>query len=143
MASFAPPLEHLLATLIKEDPARVSKDPAGTALTVLATFFGLAGLGFLSAAGYGWLQEQYGVRVATLYMGGGTLALAALCAIIASMIVYARQVKAKTYAKIVMENIHSAIHTVTQELEEPIQENPKTAALIATMAGYMAAKNLL
>jgi formate hydrogenlyase subunit 3/multisubunit Na+/H+ antiporter MnhD subunit len=131
-----------LAMFMQQDSPRPKRSPASIALA-LAGIFGLVGVGFLIAAGYEWMLEQHGLQTARLYTGSVCVTLAVMAAAAAGAFYSYKRAKAETYYMVVRENIQSAIAMLGEELEEPIRENPKTAMLMASLAGYIAAEKLL
>jgi hypothetical protein len=136
-------MEQLVLSMLAQNvPPRRNGLPAGIAF-ILATAFALAGAGFILVAGYDWLQTRYDIQTARLYMGGFSLGFALIIGAIAFMIHLYKREKVKAYYHVVRDNIENAMHMVGDELEEPIRENPKTAMLMAGLAGYIAAEKLL
>jgi hypothetical protein len=118
------------------------KNQFGLGLAALSLFLGLAGLGFLIAAGYGYMQDEFGVRAATLFMAAIILGCALLSSLTAYGLFRYRQRRRRFYQRTIMQNVQAFVEEVCNELEEPIRENPKTAALIAGLAGFAAAQRL-
>ena len=135
-------IEQIVLSMLMQDSSKPKRNPASAALAI-AGIFGLVGAGFLIAAGYDWLLTQHGLQTARLYTGGICVTLAVMAAAAAGAFYSYKRAKAETYYLVLRENIQSAIAMVGEELEEPIRENPKTARLVASLAGYIAAEKLL
>lgn len=134
------PLEHAILAALTQDSPR--GNPASP-LVVLAGVLAVIAIGFLMMAGYDWLTTRYDLQTARLYMGGFTFLLAALAALAAAAVHSYRQRKIRAYYEIVKDNFQHVLALVSDEMEEPIRENPKTAMLIAGLAGYIAAEKIL
>lgn len=135
-------IEQIILSMLTQDSPRSRRSPAGLALAT-AGILGLIGTGFLVAAGYDWLLAEHGLQTARLYTGGICVTLAVMAAAAAGAFYSYKRAKAETYYLVLRENIQSAIAMVGDELEDPIRENPKTAMLMASLAGYIAAEKLL
>jgi high-affinity Fe2+/Pb2+ permease len=133
-------IEHAILAALTQDSPR--GNPAGP-LLMISGVLAVVAIGFLMAAGYDWLLTQYDLQTARLYMGGFVFLLAALFAVVAMAIYSYRQRKIRAYYEVVKDNFQHAMTIVGEELEEPIRENPKTAMLIAGLAGYIAAEKIL
>ncbi len=132
----------MLAMLLNGTGMPERKTQLGLGLTALSVFLGLAGCGFLMAAGYGYLQEYFDARTATLYMALITLGCALACSLVGYALIHYRQKRMRAVQSTIADNLRSALASVTDELEGPIRDNPKTAALLAGLAGFAAAQRL-
>lgn len=137
----APSLEHAIISLLMQEsrPVRTQMGPA----LLFAGFLAVAGGGFLVAAGYDWLVTHYDLQTARLVVGAGTMSLGIIIAIAVYSIYAEKRKQLQGYYSVLKNNLHSALEVVGEELEEPIRENPKTAVMIASLAGYIAAEKLL
>jgi hypothetical protein len=142
MSSQVRAVEHVLLSLLSQNPAPPKRNPAAIAITLSGVLI-LAGLGFMLAAGYDWLLANYDIQTARLFMGGLCLILAAIAAAVAGAIIKLKIRKAETYYVVLRENLEAMLSMIGDELEDPIRENPKTAVLVAGLAGYVAAEKLL
>ncbi len=137
-------MEHLLLELLRgTPPAPAHVRPAVPALALVAVFLTIAGSVFLLTAGYNWMLTQYDSQTASVYMGAAALIAAGGCVLVAGIISYGAKVKKRVYRNAVINRIYSMVEGVVSELEEPIQEHPKTAAALASVAGFVAAEKLL
>ncbi|MCE7887576.1 MAG: hypothetical protein DYH13_08785 [Alphaproteobacteria bacterium PRO2] len=137
----APSLEQAIISLLMQEsrPVRTKMEPA----LLFAGFLAVAGGGFLVAAGYDWLITNYDLQTARLVIGAGTMSLGIIIAAAVYSIYAEKRKQIEGYYSILKNNIHTALEVVGEELEEPIRENPKTAVMIASLAGYIAAEKLL
>lgn len=134
--------EQMILAALLSGTGSEKKNQFGLGLTALSLFLVFAGFGFLMAAGYGYLHEQFDMKVASFYMAAILLGCALATTLTASVLFYYHRKRARFYRHTVAENIRQAIASVGEELEAPIRENPKTAALIAGLAGYATAQKL-
>lgn len=134
-------LEQAIISLLMQEsrPVRAQMGPA----LLLAGFLAVAGSGFLVAAGYDWLVAHYDLQTARMVIGALILSLGVIIATAAYSVYDKKRRQLQSYYGVLKDNIHSALEIVGEELEEPIRENPKTAVMIASLAGYIAAEKLL
>lgn len=133
-------IEQIILSLLTQDSPK--RSPASPAF-IVAGILALAGAGFLIVAGYEWLSVNYDEQTARVGAGLLSLVLALVIATCAYAVHVYKLRKMQAYYHVVKNNLESAIHAVTDELEEPIRENPKTAVLMAGVAGFVAAEKLL
>ncbi|MGB4108026.1 MAG: hypothetical protein WBK55_09580 [Alphaproteobacteria bacterium] len=134
-------LEQAIISLLMQE-SRPVRNQMGPAL-LLAGFLAVAGSGFLVAAGYDWLVTHYDLQTARLVIGALILSLGVIIAAVVYGVYNEKRKQLQGYYGILKDNLHSALEVVGEELEEPIRENPKTAVMIASLAGYIAAEKLL
>ncbi len=137
----APSLEHAIISLLMQE-SRPVRNQMGPAL-LFAGFLTVAGSGFLVTAGYDWLVTHYDLQTARLVIGALILSLGIIIAAVVYGVYDKKRRQLQNYYGMLKDNIHSALEVVGEELEEPIRENPKTAVMIASLAGYIAAEKLL
>ena len=114
----------------------------GLTLMVLSVFLVLIALAFFIFSIYVWLSATYRSGTAAIFTSGIALSAAVLLFLMALAVVQSRQ----SYMRQVREETASVLHEVfeyvDEELSEPIQENPKTAALVAAVAGFAMGERL-
>ena len=132
----------ILSVLMNGTGMSEKKNQFGLGLAALSLFLALAGLGFLIAAGYAFLLDAYDAKTATLYMAVIIFGCTAVTSLTAYTLFKFRQRRLRSLQRTITDNIHSAINAVSDELEGPIRDNPKTAALIAGLAGFAAAHRM-
>lgn len=135
-------LEHLILALMAQDSLTPKKN-LSVPVSLIVTGLALIGLGFLMVAAYDWLKLAYDLQTARLYMGALSLGLALLVGASAMALHVYKLKKVRDYYHVVRDNVHAALTLVSDELEDPIRENPKTAVMMAGLAGYIAAEKLL
>lgn len=124
--------------LVSRKAPFMSKNKFGLALIAMSGLLFLTATIFLIIAGYSWLLIHYTAPAAALicaaavYIAGATVALTGYLSL-----------KKRPAPRPANENEINQIVTliaeaVDEEWAKPIQENPKTALLLATVGGFMA-----
>ncbi len=115
---------------------------AGTGLLVLSGFFIVAGSGFLIAGAYFWLNAHYTPDAAMALTG-------TLCLAVASVVMLASyigwEIKRSHIRKMKSEVgslVQATLKFLESELSEPVSNNPKTAAFLASLAGFQVGEKL-
>lgn len=132
----------ILSVLLNGTGMSEKKNKFGLGLAALSLFLALIGLGFLTAAGYAFLLELHDAKTATLYMAVMLMGCAVASSLLAYTLFHYKQKRLRSLQRTLTDNIHSAINAVSDELEGPIRDNPKTAAIIAGLAGFAAAQRM-
>lgn len=132
--------ELLIAAMIGEKllPSRKSKmDWALTALSVL-----LGGIGvFLAVLGLNrFLEGRYTPDIAALIAAAVVLTAALLAGVAAHRFRHRKALHLGSVKDELGKNIHTLIEQICSELDEPVRENPKTAVMLAALAGFIAAR---
>jgi lysylphosphatidylglycerol synthetase-like protein (DUF2156 family) len=122
-------------------PSRPGPNLAVMVFVVLIGSLIVLGLGFLVFATHLWLQDHYQPDVAAALTGLFILCMAVscLCAYITIRVRHSHMQKLQNEMK---ETLQAALSFCDEELADMVSENPKTAILIASLAGFAAAKNL-
>lgn len=145
MAAFAPVLKQLMLDGIMSSPAmprlpRVS--PAGIFFLWLSAVMIAMTLGFALFAEFSYLSKTYTTDVAALGVACTALAIALLSAAVGMLMMSRRQVRRPAHhvgpQPDIAKTITGMIDSLAEELEEPIRDNPKTAIMIASLAGFLA-----
>lgn len=145
VAAFTPALKQMLIDGIVSSPAvprwlRIS--PVGIFFLWLAAVLTVMGVGFLLFAEYMYLAETYSSVVASLGVACTAIAVSWLSAATGMMINDRRASKQTIHSfrqqPDITKTVTALIDSVAEELEEPIRENPKTALMIASLAGFLA-----
>lgn len=132
-------LEHLvLSQLLEGGEMLVRKNRLRQGMLLLSGLFIVTSAGFLTAAFFLWLTTVYPVYLAAAYTGTTLLLLGVsiILGVRAYMAVHKK--KAAAYGKQVGGTILDLVESLGEELEQPIKDHPKTAALLAGIAGYIA-----
>lgn len=133
-AAFEP---FVVALLRKEGSRRAHVTGISIFLLVVACVCAIGAIGFLSVAVYNYFLALYGQQRAIILMGSGFAFDALFCVLLAYTIQSYARSRAKTYYRTAADNIRALLEVLSHELEEPILNHPKTAAVVATLAGYV------
>ncbi len=143
MNALFPIVEQLVINgLLSKKAPLMRKSKFGLGLAILSGLLFLITIIFALIGAYGWLLQEFSQPVAALLVCAGVLALS----VIAGLSGYALLTKKPAVPADHSEDITTLIAEMTaflgEELAEPIQENPKTALLLAGLAGYVAGDRL-
>lgn len=145
VAAFTPALKQMLIDGIVSSPAVprwLRFSPVGIFFLWLAAVLTVMGVGFLLFAEYMYLAETYSSVVASLGVACTAIAVSWLSAATGMMINDRRAFKQTSHnfrqQPDITKTVTALIDSVAEELEEPIRENPKTALMIASLAGFLA-----
>lgn len=116
------------------------KSKAGLGLFILAGFLFCVGLCFMMFGLYALLAQSYEAPIAAAVTGGVCMMIALVIVLGVILMFQIQRTKAARYQKEAMANIHQLFETVDEELKEKIEENPKAALALASVAGFVAAK---
>jgi len=120
----------------------------GRSKAVMA-LYGFAG--FLLALAFGYavyafnlsMTGIYTPELAALMTAGLCLGLAILAVLSAILVTMLRRRKAAQFKRDAFEMAENLIAYVDEELKQPVNDNPKTALAIASIAGLIAGKRFL
>lgn len=133
----------LIDRLVSNDAPLTGKSKAGIGLTFFAGFMLLTACGFFIYAAYLWMSSRFEPEIAASIAGGFTLMLSALCALGAYAIVQYKRYRLSKLKSEITDTMYSALDLAETELAEPIKNNPKTAVLVASLAGFIAGEKFL
>lgn len=145
IASYTPLIKQLMLSGIMNAPA-VSRLPrinaAGVFFLWLAAVLTVMAIGFGLFATYAYLVTIYVPQAAALMVAGIAFAVALVSAGI-SMLYMNRRARRMVSQTLnpqpdIAKTVTAMIDSIAEELEEPIRENPKTAIMIASLAGFLA-----
>lgn len=137
-------LERLITDRIMQATlAMTGRNRAGHGLVVASSLFALAGLGFLVFASHLWLTQHYAPDVAAFLTGLILIFVAALIAALAFSIFYFWQSDVRKVRKEIKKSIHEALEILDDFVADPVRQNPKTAALAASAAGFLLGEKAL
>lgn len=111
--------------------------------------FGFAGVLALVAVVYlivalsYWLKMQYSPDVAALATAGITLSFAILVAAAGYTITVIRKTKVAAVTDELRDKVMQVISAVSEEMEDPIRDHPKSSVALATLAGYVVGNRLM
>lgn len=145
MAAFAPVLKQLMLDGIMSSPA-MPRMPRITMAGVLFLWFAgvmiIISAGFILFAEYAYLTTMYTPQLAAAVVAASGLAVAMLSAA-TGMLVMDRKADRRPAQNMasqpdIAKTLTGLIDSLSEELEDPIRENPKTAIMIASLAGFLA-----
>lgn len=135
-------IEHLALSQILMPAARPSGSRMKDAIMVLSFVLLCIGIGFILYGTSLWFMTRYSTDIALLLTGGVALLFgaAAFCGV--QGFFYYKAWRMKQVAAHIAETAEDLLKDVVECLEKPVQDNPKTAVLIAAAAGYLATERL-
>lgn len=90
-----------------------------------------------------WLKMQYSPDVAALATAGITLSFAILVAAAGYTITVIRKTKVEAVTDELRDKVMQVISAVSEEMEDPIRDHPKSSVALATLAGYVVGNRLM
>jgi hypothetical protein len=138
MSGIAAAVEELLvAMIVSEKVLLPRKNVTDWALTVLAVLLGIGGV-FLSVLGLDrFLEGRYPPDMAALISAVFVFIMSFLAAALAYHFRRRKISVAGTARNEIGKNIRTLIDDICGELEEPVRESPKTAVMLAALAGFL------
>lgn len=113
------------------------------ALVIFSGTLSLIGICLMLYALYLWLSSTYSEIVTMATLGAVTLALSALLGLSLQLIaVYKRRKIAKMKSEFI-QLAETTLGIFEHELSKPVNDNPKIAVLVSSIAGYLAGENFL
>jgi hypothetical protein len=142
MKALLPLLEQVIinSVLNKKAPF-MRKSKLGIALMVMSGLFLCAALVFAIISGYGWLLTQYPQPIAALIVAGIILAVSVIAGA-SGYLVLKKKPKPVEQDKDILELVFDLAEEYSDEIIEPVQENPKTALILASVAGFIAGETM-
>lgn len=116
--------------------------PAGLGLILVSVVPAGVGLGFLSYSEFLFLQTHYTPDLAAFLTALTALAISVALGFGGYHALKKRKSRAQHLDKELIESIHSLIENITNDIEDPIRENPAMAVLLASVAGFIAGDHL-
>lgn len=142
-----PALEPLVVQILMDTIDRWSvksntQRGAGLWLLALSGLLGVVSVVYAAIALHTYLLENYMPMTAALLTCLVCLGLAVI-SLTARDLLRRRSIKKQTEATPDIKNaLLSALSSITQELEEPVAENPRTSIVLAGITGYMTGNRL-
>jgi hypothetical protein len=119
------------------------RDAAGAGVIFMAGLIALAALGFLIASVYTVLLLIYPVQIAAALTGAGLLILSGLIFWSGARLMQQKRREDETVTRERIESLVDVMaDNVTEEMSEPVRDNPKTAMAAAAIAGFLAGDRL-
>lgn len=133
---------HLAVTQAIMPATHPTSSRAKDGLMLLSFVFLCLGLGLLVYGAHLWLAARFAADVTMLATGGIAMALAGMTfAAVQGFFLY-KAWRMKQMAANLSDTVQDIMKDVLDTLEQPIQDNPKTAVTIAAAAGYLATERL-
>ena len=143
MANYKAIFEQILMGYLASGKISLSGQSKGlVSLFILSGVTALAGFVFLGWGSFIWLEKYYSTDIALLAIGGATLLFSLLTAMSGWAVIKYRQYQFQKIKSDLADIFHEAWELADQELREPVNDNPKTAVLLASVAGFMTGKHL-
>lgn len=145
MPSLVTVAEHLIfEKLLSRSVAEVSRrSRIGEDILYLSGFFILVGAGLMAYALYLWLKTRYSPEIVVALMGCVFMGLAVLVGLISLAIRWARKQALQKIKRDMRGILEEGLEYAHEVLAEPVQDNPKTSALLAAIAGFITSENFL
>lgn len=143
MSGMASVIEQLVLAAVTGEKVRMPRrNRSDWVVTALSVLLAGGGIFFLVLALDRYLEEIYPLYIAALLCAGALFVVA----LIALSLTHCRRVRrvqpVDNTREILAQNITSLIEDAFEELKEPIQESPKTALLLAAVAGFFVANQM-
>ena len=142
MAILEPLIAQLLLQGLLPPPRKHRK--AGLLLLAAAGMLSALGVVYLFIGCERWLTGLYGPITGPLLAGASAMALGGLVAIAGYLTMQVRMSRGRELeaAEKMGEHLFTALEKATRGLDGPIASNPKSAVLMASVAGYMAGEKI-
>ena len=138
-----PLIMQLLAEGLLHRPARISAaGKAGLGFFILAGVLAVGGVVFMMISLHAWLLLSFTAELAALLTGASAL-LAAVLSGLCGLIAFRKwKERGTSRADDITRMIQSVLTMAGDQLQDPIRENPGTAMLVASLAGFFAGHKL-
>lgn len=118
------------------------KTTAGWGIYALAGGVGCIALVFFAIAGYGYLLLDYPMHIAAAMTGSAVLLLSIAIGLFGYYTVKKKKIIKKPANDGIVDTVEGAFKAFMEGFEEPVKDNPKTALLMAALAGFAAGDRL-
>ena len=134
--------QFVIDAIMGMKPVASPKNKLGLGLMALSGFLFLLALSFLSVFGYIQLQTIYPAAQAALLMAAGVFILF-LCTALSGYLIFKKKSKhTNVRRQHLTDMIYQFGELIGDEIDTPIRDNPKTAVLLASLAGFVAGEKL-
>ncbi len=138
MMDIALAAEQALADRLSSRLAKISqKNEISYDIAIVAGLVAVVGLGFLVYAAHIWLRNHYQADAAAALTGLMALGIACLLALFALIIMHYRQKTLRKLKHEIQDSLHDVIEFLNEISANPVRQSPKTAALVASLAGFI------
>ncbi len=116
------------------------KKTAGLGYYAIAVIFAVMGFIYAVWAGYAYLALTLGAPVAAGFVAGALFIVSAGIALAGYLVVKSKQgaMKKPSFDGNFIGEMEARVKSLIDELEDPIRDNPKSALLMAALAGFAA-----
>lgn len=132
------PKKLLLERIMHGQSSWAQRSRLELGLIALGSVLVLMGSGFLFFAMHLWFQKNYPPELAAALTGAVILVLALLILLVSLRIFQWRRNRVMELKQEVHEALQTTFDFLEEELSEPVQNNPVTAVVLASLAGYVA-----
>jgi len=132
--------ELLMATVLAKKTSLPSKSKMDWAFMALSILLGCTGLFLSILALERFFEARYPLDIAALSSAAIVLTIAALIAAVTYHCRHRKPPASSADRHELESNLHVLLESICAELESPVRENPKTAVLLAAIAGFITAQ---
>lgn len=127
----------LLGEIVGKDLSLGGKERLGKYLIRMAGFFAFVAACLAVLSAYQWLRINYQSDSAAILTATIALGLAIVFSVSAGIVSILRQRRLKRIRQDMMDELQKVFYYLENEfVSAPVQENPKTAAIMASVAGF-------
>lgn len=136
-------MEHLVIDrFLQKDTALSGKKKAGLFFSVVAFFLMFPATGLFIRAGYLRLLQDYPPETAAALTALAVVCVAFFSFMVALILFDSEKMRPDRDSSDIQALIRSGLEFVEKELAEPVQEHPKSALFLASLAGFLAGKQI-
>ena len=132
----------LISRVISSQFPLTGKSKLGLVSFCIAGLLFLVSLGFFITAAHIWYTQNFASETAAMLTGGTLLFISLMVSIVTALLLNIKRMRQEKMQEAVQSEVQTAIALVKEELAELVSENPKTALLLASVAGYLAGKKI-
>ncbi len=142
LAYLMPVIKQLLieGVMSSRSPILPKVNATGISLIGLSGVLAVIGIAFLMISEYFRLKAVYMPDAAALITAGTAVFMSIFCGLIGMAVMKREKDRhiAHTPPQDIAKTISALVDSLGEELEQPIRENPKTAVMLASLAGFVA-----
>ena len=131
--------ELVMAAVLSPKTSLPRKSKADWAFMALSVLLGSAGVFMSIVALERFFEKQYPLDLAALLTAAIVFALAAIIALTTYLCRRKKPQASSTERQELESHLHLLLESIIAELEHPVRENPKTAVILAAIAGFITA----
>lgn len=134
--------QFVIDAIMGSKPVASPKNKFGLGLAALSGFLFMLTLFFISLFAYNELQAYYTQPQAALLMAAAIFILG-VCTSLSAYLLFKKKTKHNTVRrKHLSDIIYQVGEMIGEEIDGPIRDNPKTAMILASLAGFVAGDKL-